>query len=271
MPLIPVHDIADPRLAVYRDLKYQVIKRQRHWFVVEGLNLTQRLLASPLEVLSVLTEPRFVDQLVPPLPVATPIYTAPLAVIEGLVGYRFHRGVLACGVRPPNPELEAILDRSARPVLLSIGVGVQDPENVGGIIRSSAALGAQAVIVGPECTDPFSRRVARTSMGNVFGLPLRQATNLQADLRRLRTEFAVEVVATVLDDRAEPLNRVVPSPRTALLFGSEGFGLDPEWLALCDRRVTIPMRSGVDSLNVGVAAGIFLYHFAAGERGTAAP
>ncbi len=271
MPLIPIHDIDDPRLAAYRGLKYQVVKRQRQWFVVEGLSLTQQLLASPLPVLSVLTEPRFADQLLPQLSDATPVYTAPLAVIEALVGYRFHRGVLACGARPPNPELDMILDRSDRPVLIPICLGVQDPENVGGIIRSSAALGARAVIVGPECCDPFSRRVARTSMGNILGLPIRQATDLRADLRRLKTEFAVEVVATVLDDRAEPLSRVSPAPRTALLFGSEGFGLDPEWIEVCDRRVTIPMRSGVDSLNVGVAAGIFLYHFAQGERAISVP
>ena len=89
MPLIPIHDIDDPRLAAYRGLKYQVVKRQRQWFVVEGLSLTQQLLASPLPVLSVLTEPRFADQLLPQLSDATPVYTAPLAVIEALVGYRF--------------------------------------------------------------------------------------------------------------------------------------------------------------------------------------
>jgi tRNA G18 (ribose-2'-O)-methylase SpoU len=270
MPLIPVDTIDDPRIAVYRGLKYQVIKRHRQWFVVEGLSLTQRLLASPVPVLSVLTEPQFADQLRPWLSDAVPVYTAPHALVEALVGYRFHRGVLACGARPPNPELDTILDHSDRPALVPICIGVQDPENVGGIIRSSAALGARAVIVGPECSDLFSRRVARTSMGNIWRLPIRQATDLKADLRRLKTEFAAEVVATVLDDQAEPLSRVIPSPRTALLFGSEGFGLNPEWIEVCDRRVTIPMRPGVDSLNVGVAAGIFLYHFAHGAWGASA-
>jgi tRNA G18 (ribose-2'-O)-methylase SpoU len=265
--VIPVHDIDDPRLAVYRGLKYQVARQQRHWFVVEGLNLTQRLLASPLPVLSVLSEPCYVEHLLPGLPESTPVYTAPHALIEALAGFRFHRGVLACGARPPNRTLESLFGRPDSPVLIPICGAVQDPENVGGIIRSSAAFGAQAVILGPDCSDPFSRRVARTSMGAVLRLPIRRAEDLTADLLRLQREFGVQLVATVLDERAEPLDPLVPAARVALLFGSEGSGLDPRWIEVCDHRVTIPMQFGVDSLNVGVAAGIFLHHFAGHRPG----
>jgi tRNA G18 (ribose-2'-O)-methylase SpoU len=126
-----------------------------------------------------------------------------------------------------------------------------------------------ALLLGPACADPFSRRVARTSMGANFRLPLIESSDLAQDLTALRDEYGVQLVATVLADDAEPLSSVVPVGRTALLFGSEGFGLTPHWLALCDRRVTIPMRPGVDSLNVNVAAGIFLYHWLS-DRGTSA-
>jgi tRNA G18 (ribose-2'-O)-methylase SpoU len=261
MPVIPLDDLGDPRLNVYRDLKYQVTRRERHWFVVEGLNLVERMLNSPLAVLSVLTEPDLVDHLGPRVGAATPIFVVPHAWIEELAGFRFHRGVLACGARPENPDLSAIIGSVDRPVVIPICVGVQDPENVGGIIRSSAALGARAVILGPECSDPFSRRVARTSMGAIFRLPLRRAPDpdLAGDLRRLQIEFGFQLVATVLDPGAEPLDRFAPAARTALLLGNEGCGLAAEWIERCDRRVTIPMQEGADSLNVNVAAGILLH------------
>jgi len=271
MPVIPIDDFEDPRLAVYRDLKYQVAKRQRHWFIVEGLNLTRRLLVSPIPVLSVLTESECVDQLQPLLPAATPLYVAAHALLERLAGYKFHRGVLACGSRPPNPELATLGVHATGPVLLPVCIGVQDPENVGVIVRSSAALGAVGVVLGPECSDPFSRRVARTSMGAVFRLPIHHAADPRSELLQLRGECGFQLVATVLDERAEALPLVVPAARTALLFGNEGFGLDPQWSALCDRRVTIPMQHGVDSLNVSVAAGIFLYHFLTAGAGRPHP
>lgn len=270
MPVQPIDSIADPRIAVYRGLKYQVAKRGRHWFVVEGLNLAERLLGSGLPVLSVITEATFVDRLLPQMPEAAPLYVASHALIEELAGFQFHRGVLACGTRPAPAALESFLSDTHSPVLLSICVGVQDPENVGGIIRTSAACGAQAVLLGPGVTDAYSRRVARTSMGNIFRLPIRHSEDLRADLLRLQSEFQVQLVATVLDEAAEPLGASPPPRRAALLFGSEGFGLEPQWLELCDRRMMIPMQSGVDSLNVNVAAGIFLYHFGLSMRGGAA-
>ena len=81
-----------------------------------------------------------------------------------------------------------------------------------------------------------------------------------ADLKSLQSR-GVELIATVLDESAEPLGDVTPPARTAMLFGNEAQGLSPGHIALCDRRVTIPMKLGTDSLNVAVAAGVFLYHF----------
>jgi tRNA G18 (ribose-2'-O)-methylase SpoU len=266
MPVIPVDRLDDPQIAPYRDLKFHQPRHHRRWFVVEGLSLTERLLASRLSVLSVLTEERFAEGLVPRLPAATPVYTAPLGLITQLAGYEFHRGVLACGGRPANPELDTLLADAQSPAVLAVCVGIQDPENLGKIIRSSAALGTRAVLVGPGCTEAFSRRVARTSMGAIFRLPIRRVRELRADLETLRARYGVQLVATVLDNQAEWLAEFAPAARTALLFGNEGFGLAPDWMALCDRRVTIPMHLGIDSLNVSVAAGIFLYHFSVGGR-----
>jgi len=259
--VIPIESADDPRLAVYRDLKSPQAQRRGQRFVVEGELLAERLLASGLGLESVLVEPRLADQWAARLPADTPLLVVPHALVRDLIGFRFHRGVLACGIRPPQIDLRRLLQAAPDTATWIVCVGVKDPENLGGILRSGAAFGVQAIVLGEECADPFSRRVARTSMGANFRLPLLESVDLARDLRTLRDELGVQLVATVLADDAEVLASVRPTGRTALLFGSEGFGLPPEYLRLSDRRVTIPMRPGVDSLNVNVAAGIFLYHW----------
>jgi tRNA G18 (ribose-2'-O)-methylase SpoU len=117
------------------------------------------------------------------------------------------------------------------------------------------------MILGERCHDPFWRQSIRVSMGAVFKLPIVQTDDLSRDLKRLRAEWNVELIATVLDNAAEPLASSRRKPKTSLLFGNEAQGLDQYWIDACDRKVTIPMHHGTDSLNVAVAAGIFLYHF----------
>lgn len=266
MPAIRIETIDDPRLAVYRDLKSPEAKRRGERFVVEGQLLAERLLTSGLQVESVLVEERLADPWSALTPAGVPLLVIPRGWVRELIGFRFHRGVLACGRRPPNADLGQLAQSIGESSTWVACVGVQDPQNLGGIMRSSAAFGVHAVLLGPDCADPFSRRVARTSMGANFALPLIESDDLTRDLNALRQKHGVQLVATVLADDAEPLSALVPRPHTALLFGSEGFGLAPQWLALCDRRVTIPMQPGVDSLNVNVAAGIFLYRWLSGQE-----
>jgi len=271
MPVIAVDSLEDPRVAIYRDLKSAFAKRRQSLFVVEGLTLAERLLASDIAIHSVLTEPRYVERLLPKMPPDAPLYVAGRRLVEELAGFRFHRGVLACGYRPAARELKAVMGTAPPVAVVAVCVGIQDPENVGGVMRTSAAFGAASVLLGPNCADPFSRRVARTSMGANFSLPVVESVDLRADLETLRCEFGFELVATVLDRDALPLERAPRPRRVVLLFGNEGAGLDRCWVEMCDHRVTISMRSGVDSLNVSVAAGIFLHWFAVRDGSIPAP
>jgi tRNA G18 (ribose-2'-O)-methylase SpoU len=138
---------------------------------------------------------------------------------------------------------------------------VTDPVNLATIVRLAAAFGASALLLEMGCADPFSRRVVRVSMGNVFRLPVVELPDLKPELARLRSVHDYSLFATVLDETAEPLDEVHPALRSILVFGNEHDGLSSEWINVCDRRITIPMRAGTDSLNVAIAAGIFLYHF----------
>jgi tRNA G18 (ribose-2'-O)-methylase SpoU len=116
------------------------------------------------------------------------------------------------------------------------------------------------MLLGERCHDPFWRQSVRVSMGTLFKLPLGKSEHILLDLQRLK-EMGYDLVATVLDPDAEPLDHAPRGNRLGILFGNEAQGLDPDSIAACTRRVTIPMRQGIDSLNVAVAAGIFLYHF----------
>jgi tRNA G18 (ribose-2'-O)-methylase SpoU len=173
--------------------------------------------------------------------------------------------MLACGLRRQLRKLPELVPPPPAPVTLLILSELLDPENLGASLRAAAAFGVDAVVVGPHCPDPFSRRVIRVSMGAVWKVPLTLSDNLSPDVDWLQQQAGVDVVATVLDPQADPLARASRSRRMAILLGSEGCGLPVELIGRCHRRVTIPMQLATDSLNVSMAAGIFLYHFTQAE------
>jgi tRNA G18 (ribose-2'-O)-methylase SpoU len=123
----------------------------------------------------------------------------------------------------------------------------------------AAGFGVDGVVLGERCCDPFSRRCLRVSMGAVLAMSFVKSANQLADLRSLKGRWHIELLAAVLDDRAERLAGLHWPRRAGVLFGNESEGLRDQWLAECGRKVTIPMRTGVDSLNLGVAAGVFVY------------
>ena len=264
--MIEIASLDDPRLAPYRQLKATNLTRWSGLFVAEGEKLVRRLLASDYETASVLVARRYLEEFTALAPAETPLYAIPDEWVESLVGFNFHRGVLACGRRKANPSLGDIVPPAGRPATIVICPDVQDPENLGGILRNAAAFGVDLVLLGRRSADPLSRRVLRVSMGAALNVPLYRSDDLPADLDRLRREFGFELAAAVLDADAEPLDAAKRPMRMALLFGSEGHGLERELIELCDRRLTIAMRRGTDSLNVAVAAGIFLYAIGSSTR-----
>ena len=250
-------DLGDPRLDPYRNLKTARLHRRAGLFIAEGDKVVERLLASDYEVASILVSAqrsaRF-SQLAPP---HVELLAIQDRLASQLVGFKFHAGVMACGRRKPQPGFGRIA--SSR---FLIGCShVDDPENLGGIIRLCAVFGVEGLILGRGCADPFSRRVLRVSMGNGFCLPIYESGDLVADLARLRTESGFQLVAAVADPDAEALEAFRRSERALVVFGNEAHGLEPDLIDICSHRVTIPMRSGTDSLNVAVAAGIILHTF----------
>jgi tRNA G18 (ribose-2'-O)-methylase SpoU len=252
----------DPRLAPYRALKDRELARDPGGrFIAEGEHVVRRLLASAYETESVLLAARRAEEVAPLVPAHVPVYVAPDELVHTIIGFKFHSGVIACGKRGARRTIDVVIPRTRDSLTLVICPEIANAENMGAMVRVAAAFGADALVLGERSCDPFWRQAIRVSMGTVFSLPLVQSDDLLRDMRRLQQEWGVELVATVLDESAEPLSGARRGPKLGLLFGNEAQGLDRRFVDACDRRVTIPMKLGTDSLNVAVAAGIILYHF----------
>lgn len=256
-----ITSLADTRLDPYRELKRSNRTRRLDNFIVEGHRVVRRLLDSRYPVESIVVSQRRRDLLAGVVPDHVPLLVLAQDLAAELVGYNFHHGVMACGRRLPQPALPELLPPPGESALLVVCPNITDPDNLGGLIRLCAGFGATGLLLGNACCDPFSRRVLRVSMGTAFHLPILEFRNLAGPLEALRAEHGFTHVATVLDETATPLASARRAPRMTLLLGNEADGLAPEWVRRCDERVTIPMARGTDSLNVTVAAGIFLHYF----------
>ena len=259
--IIRINCLTDPRLAPYAGIRHRASHQSGDHFIAEGRLIVSRLIESHLNCDSVLLEEGVHTDFLAKLAPNIPIYTLSPTNIRELVGFDFHRGVLACGVRPqarPFPEFRRECLRPDEVVVASMGVS--DAANLGTILRTAAAFGVQRVLLGPKTFDPFARRVLRTSMAAVFNLtfyvlddPIGQLTELSQD-RRIRT------TATTLDRNATPIDCWSSgNATTVLLLGHECDGIEGSIQEVCTDQVRLPMTTGVDSLNVAVAAGIFLY------------
>lgn len=254
--------LTDPWLEPYRDLRHKNWIEASGWFIAEGPLLTERLLNSDYACHSVLLDDRHYARFRPLIPASVPVLRCPQELVERILGFNFHRGVLACGIRKQPQSLEDALAKEQEvgkrtPVVVLHGV--QDPENIGGILRTSAALGIETVVIGPGCADPLSRRSLRVSMGNALKLQLVRCHRLERALSALRAS-GFTIVATSLGPAAETLEDYRCPERLAVLFGNERHGLPNHLLQQSDVLLRIEMADGVDSLNVGVAAGIILHY-----------
>ncbi len=273
---IPVEDLADPRLADYAGLREaerapDAAEKRRGIFMAEGELVARRLLDSGCTVRSILLTPARLKTLGPDIPPGITVFVASQADMNRLVGFNMHRGVLACGERPPETGAAAVLAAARTLVLLE---GLCNLDNVGGIFRSAAALADRpGVLLDPTCCDPLYRKAIRVSMGRTLSIPFARLSPWPQSLARVKAAGFTILALTPRAD-AVPIDQITCSPVAespgrphlltcsrplALLFGTEGEGLTDAALAAADTLVQIPIAPGVDSLNVNVAAAIALH------------
>jgi tRNA G18 (ribose-2'-O)-methylase SpoU len=233
------------------------------WFVAEGRHVTRRLLQSQhFETAAILLTQVAFDAMRDVVSGRADVYIQTPAQMDALTGFRLHQGCVSVAAREPRPLWNTVPSPPGLSVCLE---RVRDPDNVGSIVRSAAALGATRVLIGPDCADPFYRKAIRTSMGAVFTVPIVDASPWPDVIADLRASGHC-VVATTPDVSAVPIGEVLAGQRLdriVLLVGSEGDGLSEGAASAADVRARIPMVPGADSLNVGVATAVALYALSA--------
>lgn len=260
MARILVDSLDDPRLEPYRDLRHPTATPRGEWFIAEGQLVVERLIASDYACESVLVEAGRHARLLESLPPSLDVLMIEPTDLRQLVGFDFHRGLLACGRRRPLSPAAALPPPAPGDAPLLFVCGVTDAENMGSLIRSAAAMGVERMVITPDAADPLSRRVLRVSMGAALRMAIHRSLDPAADLAELAQHQGYRTVATALAADAMPLEAFEHDERPlAIVVGNEASGLPPAILRQVTDCVTIPMQRGIDSLNVAVAGAIVLY------------
>jgi tRNA G18 (ribose-2'-O)-methylase SpoU len=264
--VVPITDLGDPRLNDYAhqtDVALRKARGSEHGlYLAESVLVLRRALAAGHVPRSVLALGNTVDEALDALAdhPEVPIFVGPGELLAELTGYILHRGLIAAMNRPALPDVASLLEGARRVVVLE---NVADPTNVGAIFRSVGAIGADAVLVTPRCSDPFYRRAIRVSMGSVLQVPWTRVGDW-AELSGTLSAAGFHTAALALTPGAIPLAEFAATPpeRVAMVLGAEGDGLTDEALAAADTVVTVPMRHGIDSLNVAAASAVAMWALA---------
>ena len=257
--IIRITDFNDPALDVYARLtEAQLLNRhclKEGLFIAESPTVIDRALSAGYEPVSFLAEERLIRG--EALEVIQrcgdiPVYTGEFDLLTQITGYKLTRGMLCAMRRRELPSVDEICRKATRVAVLE---DVMNPTNLGAIFRSAAALGMDAVLLTPACSDPLYRRSCRVSMGTVFQVPW---TYLPDNWQEVLSSFGFKTAAMALREDTLSIDDPVlaAADKLAVVLGTEGEGLRDETIAACDYTVKIPMSHGVDSLNVAAASAV---------------
>lgn len=264
--IVEIKDFTAPELDVYARLtEAQLLNRfepAKGMFIAESPKVIQRALDAGCKPVSLLMERKDIDNAAREIIDQCgdiPVFTADREVLAELTGFHLTRGVLCAMLRPKLPTVEEVVAGAKRIVVLE---NVMNPTNVGAIFRSAAALGMDAILLTPGCSDPLYRRSARVSMGTVLQIPWTYIGNSINDwpnpgMSRLES-LGFKTVAMALRDDSVSIDNptLAGEEKLAIIMGSEGDGLVDSTIADCDYTVKIPMYHDVDSLNVAAASAV---------------
>ena len=264
--IIEITDFSAPELDVYARLTegqlFHNNKPEMGMFIAESPNVILRALDAGYEPVSLLMERKHAEGQAKEVIARcgdVPVYTSTLDVLTRLTGFQLTRGVLCAMRRRAEPDFRDICRSAKRIAVLE---DIMNPTNLGAIFRSAAALGMDAVLLTPGCSDPLYRRSARVSMGTVFQVPWAHIGEEMAEwphpgMERLR-EMGFRTAAMALREDSVSIDdpELMAEEKLAIVLGTEGDGLASRTIADCDYTVRIPMSHGVDSLNVAAASAV---------------
>ena len=250
-----------PELQPYRTLRRHDEHRREQIFVAEGELTIRRLLETSFILASVLLTPEWLTIFRPLLQSRAEnihVFVAEKPVLEKLIGFSMFQGLMAVAKIPTAPTLEEILSQSPKPSLFVATDGVSNAENLGTLVRNSAAFSVDALFISQSSSSPFLRRAVRSSMGGIFNIPVLEDLDLVQTLGELRKRN-VHCVAAHPRAGATILPAANLQNSCCIVFGNEAHGVSEAVVAACDEAVAVPMTTGIASLNVSSAGSIFLY------------
>ncbi|PWE57075.1 RNA methyltransferase [Metarhizobium album] len=269
--LIPIDDADDPRIAEFRDIRERDLTGRQGRFIAEGTVVLRMLAAAHAAGRGVAAEKLLllknrvagISDLLEVLPPDVPVHVAERDVLNAIVGFDLHRGVLALGRRLEVSPVDAFVATLPAEALVVVGCNISNHDNIGAIFRNAAAFGADAVLLDETCCDPLYRKSLRVSVGSVLSVPFRrEGSALQLLTALAERNFSVWALSP---NGATDIRAVQPSARTALVLGTEGEGLPAEILGRF-HSARVPQMAGLDSLNVATATGIALYQIASAMK-----
>lgn len=264
--IIEITDFNAPELDVYARLtENQLLNRhepEKGIFIAESPKVVERALNAGYRPISLLLERKHIQGEAAEVVSRCkdlPIYTADFNVLTRLTGFQLTRGVLCAMHRPPLPTVAEVCADASRIAILE---NVVNPTNVGAIFRSAAALGFDAILLTPACSNPLYRRAIRVSMGTVFQIPWTYLGNevsetTPTDLSTIK-KSGFQTVAMALTDNSVSIDdpSLGSAEKLAVILGTEGEGLADATIESCDFTAKIPMAAGIDSLNVAAASAV---------------
>jgi tRNA G18 (ribose-2'-O)-methylase SpoU len=258
-----LHEIHDePATEDFRSLKGKSAHIEKGLFIAESPKIVRKVLESGFDVPSAfMTEEHFENlrQLFENRTDSTNIFLASKPEMEKIIGYPLHQGVMLAVRIPENPSLTQAAMKWKQPFLLIALDGIADAENMGAIIRNAAAFGANTVIVDDKSCSPYLRRSVRVSMGTIVDIEIIRVSDLAVALSEMRRLWPVTIIGAALHKDSKDLNDINATGARIMVFGSEGWGLRQSVIEQCDILARIPIAPDIDSLNVAIASGIFLY------------
>jgi tRNA G18 (ribose-2'-O)-methylase SpoU len=249
-----IQSLEIPALEPYRTLRRPLEHIRKGIFVAEGEKVVRRLLDSGLQVISLLLTARWLQEFEKVHSFDdVDVFVGDQKLLETIVGYPLHQGVMAVANVPPEPDLGSWNQGFVRPYTLVALDGIVSAENVGVIVRNCGAFGVSGILVDRRSSSPYLRRAVRNSMGAVFRIPI-----VHVDLPEVLPALGCTILGTAPDGDVALESGVIRGD-VCIVFGNEGNGISDAVLNLCDHRVAIRMKNETDSLNVGSASAVVLY------------
>lgn len=271
-----IETLDTPEIEPYKSLRRPIEHLELGIFVAEGEKVVTRLLESTLTIESILLSQDWFDiykPLIEKNPNSIKVFIGMKKLLETIVGHSLHQSMMALAKVPAPLTVEELLLKIETNVqkLFVLVDGIANAENMGVIVRNCVCFGVDALIVMHTSCDPYLRRSVRNSMGNIFQLPIVYLNTISDHKDLQNNDYTTHIIK--LKDRGIKLFAAHPHPKSVnineikfssqccIVLGAEGQGISQEILDLCDEFVTIPMREGVNSLNVASASAVMLWEF----------